>query len=184
GWHLTRFVQHSVGAGRGPPSRAGRTPSSGSSHRSVSASAGNRLSARSRKTVLTLQFFEGCRPCGHSASNVSWCHVGETIRGPKIGIFWPRHCSLSLCGEKIMLLKPLTRDLQPQVVLPLNAAAYCADCEAVFDGRNRQSCVACASSVIVPVSCLIDKSSLLAPPWSSRGRPPRRHEGVNAPVRP
>ena len=83
-----------------------------------------------------------------------------------------------------MLLKPLTRDVQPQVVLPLTAAAYCADCEAVFDGRNRQSCVACASSVIVPVSCLIDKSSLLAQPWSSRTIAPRPDEGLNARVIP
>ena len=68
------------------------------------------------------------------------------------------------------MLKPFARDLQPQLIMPLNAAAYCADCEAVFDGRNRQSCLACASSVIVPVSCLIDKSSLLAQPNGSRTR--------------
>jgi hypothetical protein len=80
------------------------------------------------------------------------------------------------------MLKPFARDLQPQVIMPLSAAAYCADCEAVFDGRNRRSCLACASSVIVPVSCLIDKSSLLAQPWSPRAAVPAAEPMRSKPV--
>jgi hypothetical protein len=72
------------------------------------------------------------------------------------------------------MLKPVARHLHAPVVMPLNAAAYCADCEAVFDGRNRHTCPACASSVAVPVSCLIDKSSRLAQPgrWSRQAAAP------------
>ncbi len=46
--------------------------------------------------------------------------------------------------------------------MPLDVAAYCADCEAVFDSRYHRVCPACASSVSVPVSSLINKSSWLA----------------------
>src|SRR5262245_3527611 len=78
-----------------------------------------------------------------------------------------------LCERRSDIMpKPFARCLQPQVIMPLNAAAYCADCEAVFDGRNRQSCLACAGSVIVPVSSLINKSSLLAQRWSPRAAAP------------
>jgi hypothetical protein len=57
------------------------------------------------------------------------------------------------------------REVESQVVMPLDAAAYCADCEAVFDRRHHRACPACANSVTVPVSCLINKSSLLAQPF-------------------
>ncbi len=50
------------------------------------------------------------------------------------------------------------------VAMPLDAAAYCADCEAVFDMRRNRACPACSSSTMVPVSSLINKSSLLAQP--------------------
>ena len=56
----------------------------------------------------------------------------------------------------------LYREFQAAMFVPLGAALYCADCEAVFDMRYYRSCPACASSTTVPVSSLINKSSLLA----------------------
>jgi hypothetical protein len=67
-------------------------------------------------------------------------------------------------GGLTVIPRLVVRELHPMVAMPLNAAAYCADCEAVFDGRNRHTCPACASSVAVPVSSLINKSSFLAQP--------------------
>ncbi|HEV8439866.1 MAG TPA: hypothetical protein VGT40_17385 [Methylomirabilota bacterium] len=66
-------------------------------------------------------------------------------------------------------MKLFVRELRPAVVMPLDAAAYCADCEAVFDSRHHRDCPSCASSVTVSVSSLINKSSLLAQPakWES-----------------
>ncbi len=58
--------------------------------------------------------------------------------------------------------KLFVRELRHPVVMPLDVAAYCADCEAVFDSRYHRVCPACASSVSVPVSSLINKSSWLA----------------------
>ena len=56
------------------------------------------------------------------------------------------------------------REAPPRVAMPLDAAFYCADCEAVFDMRHNRACPACGSSTIVPVSSLINKSSYLAQP--------------------
>jgi hypothetical protein len=56
------------------------------------------------------------------------------------------------------------RELPPTVAMPLDSAAFCADCEAVFDMRQHRACPACGSSTIVPVSSLINKSSFLAQP--------------------
>src|SRR5262249_25580959 len=43
------------------------------------------------------------------------------------------------------------REFSSTAVMPLAAAAYCADCEALFDMRQQhQSCPACASRTIVP----------------------------------
>jgi len=56
------------------------------------------------------------------------------------------------------------RDLPMTIAMPLDAAGYCADCEAVFDMRRNRACPACSSSIMVPVSSLINKSSLLAQP--------------------
>jgi len=54
------------------------------------------------------------------------------------------------------------REFTSTAVIPLAAAAYCADCEALFDMRQQhQSCPACASRTIVPVSSLINKWSRL-----------------------
>jgi formate dehydrogenase maturation protein FdhE len=58
----------------------------------------------------------------------------------------------------------LARESVITVAMPLDAAAYCADCEAVFDMRRYRACPACGSSTMVPVSSLINKSSLLAQP--------------------
>ena len=119
---------------------------------------------------MALHFFER-RPTLLAFSIA--CQAGEKIRGSaRLDLLAPPLLVQYPGGRSDIMLTPFARDLQPQVVMPLNAAAYCADCEAVFDGRNRQSCVACASSVIVPVSCLIDKSSLLAQPWSPRAATP------------
>lgn len=54
------------------------------------------------------------------------------------------------------------RELPMTVAMPLESAAYCADCEAVFDMRRNRACPACSSSITVPVSSLINKSSWLA----------------------
>jgi hypothetical protein len=62
------------------------------------------------------------------------------------------------------MLTSFVREIEANVVMPLEAAAYCADCEAVFDQRHHRACPACANSVTVPVSCLINKSSILARP--------------------
>jgi hypothetical protein len=61
------------------------------------------------------------------------------------------------------MLKLAHKDLPPTPVLamPLPAAAYCADCEALFDVRQRRSCPACASETIVPVASLINRWSAL-----------------------
>ena len=62
------------------------------------------------------------------------------------------------------MLSLFVRELPITTAMPLDAAAYCADCEAVFDVRRNRTCPACASSTMVPVSSLINKSSLLAQP--------------------
>ncbi len=64
------------------------------------------------------------------------------------------------------MLKLAHREPRPTMPLamPLNAAVYCADCEALFDVRSRRSCPACASETIVPVGSLISKWSLLRRP--------------------
>jgi len=60
------------------------------------------------------------------------------------------------------MAKLVRQAFSPPAFMPLIAAAYCADCEAVFDGRQLRACPACAGSVTVPVSSLINKSSFLA----------------------
>ena len=57
----------------------------------------------------------------------------------------------------------LVRQFEPAVAVPLEAAGYCADCEAVFDMRQYRSCPACASWTTVPVSSLIAKVRVAAP---------------------
>jgi hypothetical protein len=54
------------------------------------------------------------------------------------------------------------REFPVTVAMPLDAAGFCADCEAVFDMRRHRACPACSSATMVPVSSLINKSSMLA----------------------
>ena len=49
----------------------------------------------------------------------------------------------------------------PVLSMPLPVAAYCADCEALFDIRQRRSCPACASETIVPVASLMNRWNVL-----------------------
>jgi hypothetical protein len=56
-----------------------------------------------------------------------------------------------------------------EVAIQLVNAMFCADCEAIFNGRRNRVCPACTSTTMVPVGSLINKESMLANPFKVGG---------------